>query len=527
MDRQAKVPRANRSKKNLPAAFCNGNPTPDGGRAAVGCATGEGWVAGAGRAPSEADTVSLDSLVFLGCCPQREGRLALKKMLHPPTLGLFCLVELPGTDNQRSSLRASLQDWLQRWQELQAERPELMVAVRETFWDAPQGYPMGILCEYMPLGSLDELLRACGGLPEEAMREIAQVVLEALNVLHTGRAGPLVHGCLKPTQVLFGTNGLPRLTLGLEQRLKGYQVREGSESAPSEKQSPAVDIFDLGLLLLVSALGGLDVLLDAIPYARTYGGPPMQEPSSPPVVLSNDTCLLLQHELGGSAPIAAAADSPAFTAAGAFSGSRGKAAIVETDAAAGAGGAGMGYLPPATDLLFNRQYSEPFISFVATCLEAHTRPDVSITARDLLEHEFLSSPATSAGPMVSLREMQELARLLNEAPEHDPNRLGPVKSTRSLVAGIAPSVAQSAQLYLRCIAESIAPHCSRPPRRSSSDDERTGSVLPHVLHGYRQRPEWESLLVDTARTLGLPRAVVEEALEAQVLHLAQSSSYHQ
>merc|ERR1719222_1285186 len=116
------------------------------------------------------------------------------------------------------------------------------------------------------------------------MRELAQVVLEALDTLHSA-SPPVVHGYVKPSQVLFGASGSPRLTFGLEQRLKGCQVwslpspgSAGGGSSPATRsgalhpeQNLAVDIFDLGLLLLVSALGGLDVLLDAIPYAREFG----------------------------------------------------------------------------------------------------------------------------------------------------------------------------------------------------------------------------------------------------------------
>lgn len=256
MDRH-KAPRANWSKKTLPAAFCSrevrvrsppphGGGSGDGGSAAAAAVAAGGGAhtgsqsdvagspqqrpqppplpppllsrpadalpGGPGRAAAgdpgdlQEGRTRLDSLVFLSSCPQRHGHFAMKKMLHPPTLELICLVELPGADHQRALLRASLQDWLQRWRALQAEHPDLLVAVWEAFWDAPHGYPVGILCEYMPLGSLDELIQACGGLPEEAMREIAKAVLEALSALHSSEP-PVVHGCLKPSQVLFGSTG--------------------------------------------------------------------------------------------------------------------------------------------------------------------------------------------------------------------------------------------------------------------------------------------------------------------------------
>lgn len=521
-----KAPRANHSK-NLPAAFQTRgggrlhSPTPLGGVAADGNAGGYGpsaTSAGLGgeaaaataadpsqpswagsRDPARREEVNLESLVFLSFCPQRLGHVAIKKMLHPVTLELYCLVELPGAERQRAALRASLQGWLQRWCDIQARSPDLLVAVWQAFWDASPGYSMGILCEYMPLGSLDELIRACGGLPEEAIREVAHAVLQALHALHSA-SPPVVHGCLKPSQVLFHASGRPRLNFGLEQRLRSCQVfalphelghldaeagGAGQVQPPMpNEQSPAVDIFDLGLLILVTALGSEDVLRDAIPCARELGGGGQRSAGvAPPGLVSPDTCSLLRGELRGE--LGGEAQSPTAVAQGAY----------------GAPADDMGFLPPASDLLFNRQYSRPFLAFVSTCLEAHTH-SVPVTAGDLLQHEFLVAPG-AAGPQVYLHEMQRLATLLNEAPESDPSRFGPAK-TRSLMAGVAPSVTRSAQLYLMNIAQSIAPH-------GGAASSRRG-------------PLWDILLTDSARALGLSRHVVQSALEAQLDAIAQQSS---
>mmetsp|Transcript_47947 Transcript_47947/g.152993 ORF Transcript_47947/g.152993 Transcript_47947/m.152993 type:complete len:133 (+) Transcript_47947:824-1222(+) len=121
--------------------------------------------------------------------------------------------------------------------------------------------------------------------------------------------------------------------------------------------------------------------------------------------------------------------------------------------------------------------------------------------------------------------MQELARLLNEAPEHDPAHFGPAKAGRSAVPGVAPSVAQSAQLYLMNIAQSILPHWGAGSGASAGGRARSFSD-GEVLRGrprWREQ-EWETLLTDTARTLGLPKAVVRGALEAQLERLPQSTA---
>eukprot|EP00913_Durusdinium_trenchii_P031126 g29147.t2 len=278
-----------------------------------------------------------------------------------------------------------------------------------------------------------------------------------------------------PSQVLFSTSGRPKLTFGLEQRIKTCQGRP-LETAGATEQT-VVDIFDLGLLLLVSALGGMDVLLDAIPYARSLQ---MESLVSP----RGDTRELLLHELRQPTPEAPEIGSSC-------------------------------YLPPASDLLFNRRYSGPFLAFVSTCLEAHSQ-NPPVRAADLLCHEFLQTPAETAGPLITLREMQNLARMLNEAPD-DFSRGGTRVERlerRPLLTGVAPSVAQSAQLYLMNIAQSIAPFAHSTPRESRAN------LRGRALEALRGTREWETLLCDTARTLGLARALVHAALEAQVELLA-------
>ncbi|CAJ1455294.1 unnamed protein product [Effrenium voratum] len=242
-----------------------------------------------------------------------------------------------------------------------------------------------------------------------------------------------------------------------EQRIKSSQA--AACDVAGAEQSTVVDIFDLGLLLLVSALGGMDVLLEAIPYARS-----LQQNMEPTLNVDvglasprGGTRELLMHELRATPEAPAPAD--------------------------------MGYLPPASDLLFNRDFSLPFLSFLSSCLESHAATN---SARDLLRHEFLQS--ASSGPSVSLREMQNLAQVLNEDPSP-----GLVRGGTGGTGRLPPSVAQSAQLYLMNIAQSIAPYGT-----------------PREMHQPRKGPEWDTLLVDTSRTLGLPRATVQAALETQL-----------
>merc|ERR1712008_574082 len=114
------------------------------------------------------------------------------------------------------------------------------------------------------------------------------------------------------------------------------------------------------------------------------------------------------------------------------------------------------------------------------------------------------------------KEMLGLARLLNEAPEHDPNRFGPAKSFQFGMPGVAPGVAQGAQLYLMNIAHSIASQCRAtntglrsvmPQARSRS--KSVSDVASMAAHPSWRQQEWEILLADTAKTLGLQQKLVQ------------------
>lgn len=186
-------------------------------------------------------------------------------------------------------------------------------------------------------------------------------------------------------------------------------------------------------------------------------------------------------------------------------------------------------LPPASSMLFNRQYSDGFVDFVTICLEAHSN-FAPVSAHELLQHRFIKGQG-AIGPIVFLQEMLELQRILNEASDgHDPGgRFGPqaAKSARA-VPGVAPSVARNAQLYLDNIAQSVAPFCSFfGPSAPGAQRARSRSDGDAVVRQRWGTQEWEALVVDTARTLGLPKRWVNDALEAQLERLTQLSERDQ
>ncbi|CAK0813364.1 unnamed protein product, partial [Prorocentrum cordatum] len=243
---------------------------------------------------------------------------------------------------------------------------------------------------------------------------------QALHALHSA-SPPVVHGCLKPSQVLFHASGRPRLNFGLEQRLRGCQVfalphelghldaeagGAGHMQPPMpHDQSPAVDIFDLGLLILVTALGSEETCSATPSPARaSWAGAASAPPAWRPLgwCRRTDTCSLLRGELRGEAESSAAV-------------AQGEPTAPRRTTWVSCRPRRTSCSPPSTP--------RPFLAFVSTCLEAHTH-SVPVTAGDLLQHEFLVAPG-AAGPQVYLHEMQRLATLLNEAPENDPSRFGP------------------------------------------------------------------------------------------------------
>mmetsp|Transcript_27921 Transcript_27921/g.27607 ORF Transcript_27921/g.27607 Transcript_27921/m.27607 type:complete len:152 (+) Transcript_27921:566-1021(+) len=99
--------------------------------------------------------------------------------------------------------------------------------------------------EYMPGGSLKNLIDTCGSLPERQVSFIAKKVLECLKYFH-GKGE--TYGGISTSQVLFTKSGSIKFGLGLSQRLR------------TKVPSVAVDIYSIGLLVLNSVIGDSDLI---------------------------------------------------------------------------------------------------------------------------------------------------------------------------------------------------------------------------------------------------------------------------
>ena len=146
--------------------------------------------------------------------------------------------------------------------------------------------------EYLNGGSLLNLLESVGALPENILLEITHSVLHSLNFMHN--KAKISHNGLTMSQVMFDRDGKIKLNLGISQifpkdgykaslgpsKMNMYSAHEINSPARSKKMSMfsdiagmegdgsgkhkkeifAQDIFDLGYILLISAIGGLDLL---------------------------------------------------------------------------------------------------------------------------------------------------------------------------------------------------------------------------------------------------------------------------
>jgi serine/threonine protein kinase len=117
---------------------------------------------------------------------------------------------------------------------------------------------------YIPAPSLEQLVRACGPLPVEALRWLAAGCAEALESIH--QAG-LVHRDLKPSNVLVSADGprvidfgvaraTERSTVTATHQAVGTPAYMAPEQARDSRQTVAAsDVFSLGSTLLYAATG--------------------------------------------------------------------------------------------------------------------------------------------------------------------------------------------------------------------------------------------------------------------------------
>lgn len=102
----------------------------------------------------------------------------IKKMLHGPTLRIYCVKEVPLANR---NMREILKEWINRWEKLCVT--EQYIRVHETFWNSPEGCA-SIVQDFAANGSLANLLNSIGALPESILKQLAKQVLKAIDRIH-------------------------------------------------------------------------------------------------------------------------------------------------------------------------------------------------------------------------------------------------------------------------------------------------------------------------------------------------------
>lgn len=227
----------------------------------------------------------------------------VKKMLHAPSLRIFIIKEVPIATRE---MRQMLKDWIGKWEHnCQSDQ---FVRISTSFWNSPEGC-VSVVTDYAGSGSLHNLVLSLGALPESILRQLSQQILRALNFMHERG---ISHNNLCCSQILFDRQGKVKIGPGFQHilRMKGdaqsslYQnshntlsqlMCEGTENfrnrqnllkdkfltynslnqnatvgqaanQSDKKDSPyfvemkKLDLFDLGVMLIIAATGGLDVI---------------------------------------------------------------------------------------------------------------------------------------------------------------------------------------------------------------------------------------------------------------------------
>eukprot|EP00297_Palpitomonas_bilix_P010151 CAMPEP_0113900032 /NCGR_PEP_ID=MMETSP0780_2-20120614/20421_1 /TAXON_ID=652834 /ORGANISM="Palpitomonas bilix" /LENGTH=288 /DNA_ID=CAMNT_0000892385 /DNA_START=157 /DNA_END=1023 /DNA_ORIENTATION=- /assembly_acc=CAM_ASM_000599 len=137
--------------------------------------------------------------------------------------------------------------------------------------------------EYARFGSLADIIRVKGCLPEIAMRAVAKQAVDALFYLHNIRNPPLLHRSVKPTNLVVDGEGVVKLTdfgLGREIRRLGAavatfaRVDRGLYMSPERIEANQYgvnsDVWGLGITLMECMIG-------SYPYDAGMSDPQLME----------------------------------------------------------------------------------------------------------------------------------------------------------------------------------------------------------------------------------------------------------
>lgn len=102
----------------------------------------------------------------------------VKKMLHAPSLKIFCIKEVPIANRDS---RTMLKEWVTKWEHVCTT--DQYIKINGAFWNSPEGC-VSVVTDYAGNGSLQNLVSSVGGLPESILKHLAKSILRSLDYLH-------------------------------------------------------------------------------------------------------------------------------------------------------------------------------------------------------------------------------------------------------------------------------------------------------------------------------------------------------
>ena len=218
----------------------------------------------------------------------KSGSGTVKKMLHAGSLRIYTLKEVPIANRE---IRQMLKDWIGKWEQHCSQ--ESFIRVNASFWNSPEGC-VSVVTDYAASGSLHNLVLSVGALPENILKQLAKQVLRAVDYLHERN---VTHNNICCSQVLFDRKGKVKIGPGFQHILRMKEtvlssnahstlaqlLCEGTENhrsrvnmlkekfglslsqaegakAQSLAEMKKMDLFDIGVTLVIAATGGLDVI---------------------------------------------------------------------------------------------------------------------------------------------------------------------------------------------------------------------------------------------------------------------------
>lgn len=136
----------------------------------------------------------------------------VKKMLHAPSLRIFCIKEVPIANRE---MRQMLKDWIGKW-ESNCGATDQFVRISTSFWNSPEGC-VSVVTDYSGCGSLHNLVLSVGALPESILKHLAKQVLRSLDYLHEQG---MTHNNICCSQILFDRKGKVKVGPGFQHILR-------------------------------------------------------------------------------------------------------------------------------------------------------------------------------------------------------------------------------------------------------------------------------------------------------------------